>query len=576
MKRVVVLVAMHLLLAAPLRPDALVITQAMKASTIAEIFIETEVIRVELEIGVPDLGAFQNLLPDEIRERMNLSPTPLESRLEAFFANDFTFRADGGEPLSGRLAGLSARRRVPRDEVTGEPLPVGDDEGEPVIFAELSYALMHQPRALTMAPPRTETGAPAAGLGIMTYHRGIPVNDFRYLGLDETVRLDWEDPWFSKFDNRNLWRQYDSPISAFLYVEHYEVRKEIVIRPKDLQRWVDLGLEGKDVITVDEQAEIRRKTVEFLKGKNPVTIDGEPAEGILDRVHFIYRNLRTSGVIDPPQDLDVISATLGVIFYYPVDSLPDEVTMEWELWDDRIDYIPSSSTDEAGALPYRLFRDDPALRWQNFLKNPTIPGLVDIDDPPLIGRLWFAVPVVLTGLAIASLLMKYRNRAFAGKPLVAMLALVAVASVSVFQAVRPSYLSRERGDAIVLGLLENVYRSFDYRDESVIYDALERSASGELLTDVYLETRRSLELENQGGARAKVEDVAIVDSEYEALGGEIGFISTCRWNVRGSVGHWGHVHQRSNQYRARLVVKAVDGLWKITELELLEEERLPG
>ena len=157
-----------------------------------------------------------------------------------------------------------------------------------------------------------------------------------------------------------------------------------------------------------------------------------------------------------------------------------------------------------------------------------------------------------------------------------MLALVAVASISIFQAVRPLYLSGERGDAIVLGLLENVYRSFDYRDESVIYDALERSASGELLTDVYLETRRSLELENQGGARAKVEDVAIVDSEHEALGGEVGFISICRWNVKGSVGHWGHVHQRSNQYRARLVVKAVDGLWKITELELLEEERLPG
>ena len=128
----------------------------------------------------------------------------------------------------------------------------------------------------------------------------------------------------------------------------------------------------------------------------------------------------------------------------------------------------------------------------------------------------------------------------------------------------------------MLGLLENVYRSFDYREESVIYDALARSAAGDLLTDIYLETRRSLELENQGGARAKVQDVTIVASEHQALGGETGFVSTCTWNVAGSVGHWGHVHRRRNQYQARFVVRAVDGLWKITDLELLQEERLPS
>jgi hypothetical protein len=40
------------------------------------------------------------------------------------------------------------------------------------------------------------------------------------------------------------------------------------------------------------------------------------------------------------------------------------------------------------------------------------------------------------------------------------------------------------------------------------------------------------------------------------------------------VGHWGHIHQRINQYEARVVVKALDGVWKIVDLELLQEERL--
>ena len=531
--------------------------------------------RVELEIGVTDLPAFENLLPNEIRERMGLPSRPVVERLEAFFRNDLRFVADG-RILPGEVLQMDARRRLPRDEVTGEPLPVADDEGEPVIFAELSYAMARRPNVLKMTPPRTEAGGAAADLGFMAYHQGIPVNDFRYLGTEETLRLDWEDPWFSKFDNRNLWRQYDSSVSAFLYVEHYEVRKEIVLRPKDLEPWLDLGLEGKKIISVEEQPEVKRKVAQFLNVKNPVTIDGEPSEGILDRVHFIYRNLRTSDVIDPPEDLDVFSATLGVIFYYPVDSLPEEVTLEWELWDDRIKYVASSMTDEAGALPYRLFRDDSVLEWKNFLTNPTIPGLVDIDDPPSFGRVWSVFAGVAALLGIGALVWKNRKGALRGRPLVAGVALLVLAAVALPRAVRPSYTSPGEGDEIILRLLENVYRAFDYRDESVIYDALERSAAGELLTDIYFETKRSLELENQGGARAKVKEVVMVESEHEALGSEIGFVSTCTWSVSGSVGHWGHVHTRQNRYQARFVVKSVDGLWKITDLEILQEERLPS
>ena len=53
-----------------------------------------------------------------------------------------------------------------------------------------------------------------------------------------------------------------------------------------------------------------------------------------------------------------------------------------------------------------------------------------------------------------------------------------------------------------------------------------------------------------------------------------GFVARTTWNVTGSVGHWGHVHQRRNQYRAELDIKPVDGAWKLVEIEILEEERL--
>ena len=302
-----------------------------------------------------------------------------------------------------------------RDEVTGAPLPVVGEEGEPVVFARLLYPLPGRPKVIRVKPPRDEKGLARATIGFMLYHRNLPVNDFRYLGTEETLRLDWKDPWFTKFDNRNLWRQYDQPISAFLYVEPYEVRKEVVLRPLDLEPWLDLGLSGKEVISVDEQEDIKRKVVEFLAEKNPVRIDGRVAEGILDRVHFIFRNLKTSGVIDPPQDLDTISATLGVIFYYPTDGLPQEVTMDWELFNDRIDYIPSSATDEAGALPYRLMPDDSVLKWQNFLKNPTIPGQVAIQSPPEWRRVWMVLAAVVSGLGFVWLAVRHGNKVVRGQ-----------------------------------------------------------------------------------------------------------------------------------------------------------------
>ena len=42
----------------------------------------------------------------------------------------------------------------------------------------------------------------------------------------------------------------------------------------------------------------------------------------------------------------------------------------------------------------------------------------------------------------------------------------------------------------------------------------------------------------------------------------------------GSVGHWGHIHKRTNRYDAELAVEPIDGQWKITRLEVLEEQRI--
>lgn len=568
--------------------DAIVWSQAMKATTIAEIHVEEAGVRVDLEIGLRDLPAFHNILPDEVRERMGFDPEPLSERIPRFFTEDWIIRCNGSDPLPGYVKEMNPRARIRRDEITGDPLPVQGEEDELVVYAELVLPFSGRPSSLSIRPPIQEDSRfAAADIGFMAYHEGLPVNDFRYLSAEETLDLDWSDPWFSRFRNRNLLRRYNSPIAGFLYVEPFEIRKEIIVRPMDLQHWIDLGLEGKDVIPLSEQEGLKNKVVEFLMGRCPVTVDGEPVEFVLDRINFIERSLRLTGVVDPPRDLPVVSATLGVIFVRPIDALPREAEMRWDLFKPKVEQLFLTACDEAGGLPWQVTPDDPILKWQNFLKNPTIPAFVDLQPPP--GAPELAVPVVsaLCGLLLLVLIGRHFKTLRAGRMpprgavvlAIVLLGGLAVAAPFAHAAIPipllgPSGISDEDAGEVVKGLLRNIYRAFDYRDEEMIYDTLARSSAGDLLTRIYLETRRGLELENQGGARVKVKEVEMLVAEIEQSGGEGEFAARCTWNVSGSVGHWGHIHTRINQYEAEITVEPVDGQWKITDMELLEENRI--
>ena len=538
----------------------------MNASTIAEFFVTEQRVVADLEIGVADLEAFQLLLPDELYERMGNPPRPWPERLERFFERVLAIAPDRGSALRGRVVEMRPRPRVRRDSITGEPLPAAEgEEPEAVVFARLEYPLLQPPVALHFAGP------PGASVGFVVYHEGIAVNDFRYLGPSQTLHLDWSDPWYSRFERRSLRRQYFAPMSGFLYVEPYEVRKEIIARPLDLQAWVDLGLDGRETIPVEIQPELKRKAAAFLREHQPVVIDGAVIEPELARINFLERTLRTSRVIDPPRELDIHAAVLGAIFVYAIEGLPDRVTMEWDLWSEQLEQIPAASVDQAGPLPTFLERDWRVLEWRNFLKNPRLPTLRVLEPPPgALERKLLWARWLLAFVALLAVLRATRERGAATAAVAAAALLVAAGA---FWASRDAGLSETRAREVISGLLHNVYRAFDFREEGRIYDVLARSADGDLLEQIFLETRRGLELQSQGGARAKVKQVELVDLAIESVDGGA-FSAAVTWNVAGSVGHWGHVHERRNRYRAELDVAPVDGAWKLVRVEVLEEERL--
>ncbi len=569
-----------ILLAGPAMADALVVTRAMQASTIAEVFIEDEEIRVQFEVGVADIRAFKNLLPQESYEKLARDTSPLDQRLQKFLEEDWVITVDE-QPLQGNIQQIVADKRVLRDEITGQPLPNQPDDAEIVIRVRLSYPLPTKPSSLSIQPPLADdSGATVANIGFVVYHRGVAVNDFRYLARSETLRLDWSDPWYSQFERKNLRRRYDAPAAAFLYIDNFEVRKEIIFRPKDLQDWLDLGLDGKSVIAANQRDSVREKAAAFLGQHTPLKIDGTDGEGTLDRVHFINRTLRSTGVVEPGTDIDINTAMLGAIYVYPIKGLPDQVSMEWDLFNQRITKIPCVATDEAGGMPGTLDATDSTLVWQNFLKTPSTPAFMKVAPPAPPGTL--PIPVVsLACLAAAGLVWKRRPSRNIRGAVIAIVLLLAVGTVSAISpqlrinvpaSSRVQVSQRDASD-VTFSLLHNIYRAFDYRDEGTVYDVLARSAAGDLLTNIYLDTRESLTLASQGGARVKVKNVELVDCQAKP-DGQDSFVADCRWVVTGSVGHWGHLHERSNQYHGELVIHPIDGEWKIVEMELLSEERL--
>ena len=338
--RAVLVTLAAMLTAAPASADAVMVTRAMTASTIMEAFIDAGGIVVELEVGASDAAALGKL----IATASSATNLPAEIPTDA----GLSIRADGRR-LKGTIEELARRKRVDRDEVTGDPLPA--DGTEDVVFLKLHYPLHTRPNVVIFEPPLTANGYAATDIGFVVYHHGIAVNDFRYLAVGEPVTLDWDDPFYTRFDRRTLNRKYGSPMNIFLYVEPFEVRKEFVVRPLDLARFMDINIQAHQPIPAAQRPEVLKQLGDFLKDRARVTIDGEQPEPILDRIHFLKRGLRMTRVVTPDEPVDGTSAIIGAIFVYPVDGIPKDVRLTWDLFDDRISRVPASATDEAGPMP---------------------------------------------------------------------------------------------------------------------------------------------------------------------------------------------------------------------------------
>jgi hypothetical protein len=311
------------------------------------------------------------------------------------------------------------------------------------------------------------------------------------------------------------------PIEAFMYIENDEVRVEILMPLATLEAWVQIARTNKDFLEVAEQTAARPALEKLFTEHNELAIDNLTVKPTLDRLDFYGGDFKDFATRPEPRRLPVAGSRVGAILKYATKGAPRHVQLKWTLFNEK--QPPVRAVVFAGDKGSRISfaPDKPTFAWD----SPGVTPLPKID----------AVPTKQTAADDAA-------RA-----------------------------------ALAETLLRNIYRGFDYRSESDIYDALAQSVHGDLLTDLYLKIKQGLIVQEQGGAVAHVKQVKVTKSEPAAgkvEGAEGGFVERVTWQVEGTIEHWGHIHTRVNEYTADLGIAPSNGAWKIISMDVAKQTQV--
>ncbi len=372
---------------------------------------------------------------------------------------------------------------------------------------------------------------------------------------------------------------------AYLYIEPFEARVEVLLDLPTMLERLGIPHDSKAAVTAEEQEQIKLAAAKLAKDWCHLKIQGEEIKGSMASVAFVKGEPGKTLPMTADEQATPKELMLGLIWEYGVGGDPKRVEIYWNGFADPVERLPLTVFVGNSAEELELTKRVPLVRWSDdggHLPRPR--PLAEV--PKLPAHKMYAVPLamilwLILGAAIY-IWMHVRRLKFPGGfvPFLAAWGIGVVMSYNMggilvsdpFNEKAVAVTQPEEAEKVLLPLLKNVYRAFDYKKEEQVYDRLARSIDGELLRTLYLQTIQALTLEGQEGTRAKVNDLSVTVDKVTPQAS--GFIADIEWTALGTVGHWGHQHQRVNRYKARLTVVPVGQEWKIRGMEVLEERRL--
>jgi hypothetical protein len=334
----------------------------------------------------------------------------------------------------------------------------------------------------------------------------------------ETLAFDWNNPAALPTEVEPVKPAAREPTDLFFYIQNDEVRVEILMPVATLETWLPVVRANYNRLEVAEQTALRAGLEKFFAAQNELKIDGVTVRPRLERLDFFGPDTKDFSARPEPKPLDVMTARVAPILVYSTKGAPRQVELKWTLFNNQVTAVRPVLFAYEQSARFALTPAHPTFTWTN-------PGVAP-------------VPKIEAVLARQG------------------------AGTATARAV------------LAETLLRNVYRGFDYRAESDIYDALAQSVAGGLLTDLYLKIKQGLIVQEQGGAVARVNEVKVTQAGPADGKLKDGFIERVTWQVTGTVEHWGHIHTRVNEYTADLGIAPAGGAWKIVSLDVTKQTQV--
>ena len=338
------------------------------------------------------------------------------------------------------------------------------------------------------------------------------------------------------------------------------------------------------------------RAAEFFHERCPLAIDGIAVRPLVEELELQIPNIAADGSAAELEPLRLGALRLRAT--YPAKGRPARVAVVWRLFAPAPLDTPRFDREvivaEIDAFGHKtlaeLSKDEPEHVWHAAGAGAEDDGPAPEDIPAPASSessaRWVSRSVALAALALAVALLPLalRRRGGALGAAVALLALTGGAALpfafGTLTLGSASTLDPHDALRIFESLHRNVYRAFDYSNESDVYDTLAASVDGPQLDAIYERVYRGLILRDEGGAVCKIRSVDIVDARLVdvgargawAAGDRAAFRVDCRWTVDGVVRHWGHAHERTKEFHAVYTIAPRERAWKIVDSALLSSE----
>ncbi|MEN7548348.1 hypothetical protein AAG747_10545 [Rapidithrix thailandica] len=505
----------------------------------AEINVNSQKVEVKLRILAEDLFLYYGLASDQ-EDRIPVTTLNATAQKHKTFLQKYFQVRTGGRALRSNVTGIELLSSDIKAIAVSDLM-------EHSLYYHLEFPLTQAPSQLNFFQ---EFGGPAnvinAIMLVQIKQKGVEVHlPFELKkGEHRSVRFDWskaptpQNTLSDKFARMKAKQQEEtlgissySSVYSFIYITPFEVRHEILIPLATLETWLEIPRKDPMMLGVEEQSSALRKITDFFLRHQPIHVNQRQMQASVSRVDFYGLNFKDFAKRPEKQPLSTAHARVGIILSYPLREVPQSVQLTWGLFNKAVRKVNSIVYAFDDNLQAQFTRKSPQYTWKNAGRY-SIQTISQVKAETESS--WFSF---FTGGEAPT---------------------------------------EEQARKVFNTLLKNMYQAFDYRHEEQIYDALAISVSGELLSEVYLQIQKSLVMQEQGGAVSHIEEINITSGMQQNRSGEntseqFNYFAT--WTVKGTVEHWGHIHERVNRYSALFTLKADDHTWKISKIQLLDQQR---